>query len=131
MTLRIGGNTIFRDGDNSGVLIRPLPDTARVRLARGREAGTRPTAHLEDGLSTVSDRPPEHSAERPSWDCRICGRPWPCDPAREAMVAEMDRVSLAIFMWINLEDAVGDLPSAPAMELFDRFIGWTYRSVNG
>ena len=78
------------------------------------------------GLSTVFEPSREHSAERPSWDCRVCGRPWPCNPARDAMTAEMDRVSLAIFMWINLEDAVCDLLLCPPMELFDRFIGWTY-----
>ena len=67
----------------------------------------------------------EHAAERPSWDCRACGKPWPCDPAREAMLSEMNRVSLAIFMWINLEEAAGDLPACPASELFDRFLNWT------
>jgi hypothetical protein len=67
----------------------------------------------------------EHTAERPSWDCRCCGRSWPCDPARECMLTELDRVSLAIFMWINLEEAIGDLPPSPALELFERFLAWT------
>jgi hypothetical protein len=67
----------------------------------------------------------EHVAERPSWDCRACGRPWPCDPAREALVIEMDRVTLAIYMWSNLEEAVMDLPRGPAPEFFERFIRWT------
>jgi hypothetical protein len=65
-------------------------------------------------------------AARPSWDCRRCGKAWPCDPARELLAAELDRISLAIFMWVNLEEAVGDLPRGPASELFDRFISWTH-----
>jgi len=67
----------------------------------------------------------EHVAERPSWDCRVCGKPWPCDAAREALILEMDRVALAIYMWINLEEAVLDRPLGPASELFERFIRWT------
>jgi hypothetical protein len=43
------------------------------------------------------------------------------------MLAEMGRVSLAVFMWINLEEAIGDLPPCPVAELFDRFMGWTQR----
>jgi hypothetical protein len=82
-------------------------------------------------VSIVSEGSPEHSVERPSWNCRVCGRPWPCSSAREAMIAEMDRVSLAIFMWINLEDAVRELPPRTASELFDRFVSWTYRSAGG
>jgi hypothetical protein len=73
----------------------------------------------------------EHTAERPSWDCRRCGNAWPCDPARELMIIEMDRVSLAVFMWVNLEEAIGDLPPCPSPELFDRFIGWTHRLPTG
>ncbi|RZU54384.1 hypothetical protein EV385_6335 [Krasilnikovia cinnamomea] len=66
-----------------------------------------------------------HTAERPSWDCRACGRPWPCDAAREGLRGEMDPVALAIYMWVNLEEAVRDLPPGPALELFERFIRWT------
>ena len=67
----------------------------------------------------------EHSAARPSWDCRVCDQPWPCDPAREALVAEMGLVQLAVFMWSNLEEAAGDLPTMPVAAAFDRFIAWT------
>lgn len=69
----------------------------------------------------------EHVAHRPSWDCRVCGRPWPCGPAREALVAQLDSMQLAIYAWVNLEEAVGDLPAMPAAEAFDRFLGWTRR----
>ena len=68
----------------------------------------------------------DHTPDRPSWDCRSCGKAWPCDPAREDLVAEMDRVGLAIYMWMNLEDAVMEVPRMPTSELFERFIAWTH-----
>ncbi len=37
----------------------------------------------------------------------------------------MDQVTLAIFMWLNLEEAAGDMSDLPASELFERFIHWT------
>jgi hypothetical protein len=68
---------------------------------------------------------PEHTAARPLWECRWCGRAWPCEPARDRMLIEMDQVSLAIFMWLNLEEAAADMPREPASELFERFVHWT------
>jgi hypothetical protein len=41
------------------------------------------------------------------------------------MIAEMDRTALSVYMWVNLEEAVLELPSTPASELFERFIAWT------
>jgi hypothetical protein len=67
----------------------------------------------------------EHVGERPSWDCRSCGRPWPCDPAREALAAELGPIQLAMYAWANLEQAAGDLPGMPVGEMFDRFLAWT------
>ena len=67
----------------------------------------------------------EHTADRPSWDCRCCGKPWPCDPAREQLVAELSPVRLAMYCWVNLEEAAGDLPDMPVAEAFDRFLAWT------
>lgn len=66
----------------------------------------------------------DHDAERPSWCCRACGEPWPCGPARERLVSEMDKVTLAIYLWVNLEEAVRDVKDSPS-QLFDRFIRWT------
>ncbi len=67
----------------------------------------------------------EHPPQRPGWECRSCGRSWPCDPAREQLSSEMDRVNLSVYMWLNLEYAVLEMPAMPASELFDRFISWT------
>lgn len=68
----------------------------------------------------------EHIAGRPSWDCRRCGRPWPCDAAREALIIEMDQVGLAIYMWVVLEEAAWDMPHGLAPELYERFLSWTH-----
>lgn len=67
----------------------------------------------------------QHQPERPSWDCDTCGKAWPCDPARERLVAEGTGPGLAMVMWDRLEAAVTELPSMPAAEFFDRFIAWT------
>ena len=66
-----------------------------------------------------------HLPDRPGWDCLCCGRPWPCDPAREHLVARLDRITLAMYAWDRLEEAAGELPSTPPAELFDRFVRWT------
>lgn len=67
----------------------------------------------------------DHIAGRPSWDCLACGKPWPCDPAREHLAATLDRVELATMMWGHLEKAAHDMPRGPVGELFERFLKWT------
>jgi hypothetical protein len=67
----------------------------------------------------------DHVAERPSWDCKRCGRAWPCAPARERLVLEMDPTGLAMYAWGNLEEAAGDMPGMPVGEMFERFLAWT------
>jgi hypothetical protein len=54
-----------------------------------------------------------------------CGKPWPCDPARESLAAQLGPTPLAMYMWANLEEAVNDLTALPASEAFHRFIAWT------
>ena len=67
----------------------------------------------------------EHVPARPSWECRACGRPWPCEPARAILIRENGRVELAVLMWDHLEEAARDMPQSPASYLFDRFLRWT------
>jgi hypothetical protein len=67
----------------------------------------------------------DHIAGRPSWDCLVCEKPWPCAPAREYLATTLDRVQLAMTMWDHLESAAGDMPVGPPAELFDRFLRWT------
>jgi hypothetical protein len=66
----------------------------------------------------------EHTADRPSWDCHRCGKPWPCDPAREQLATELGPVQLSVYMWASMEEAAGDLPDMPSAEFFDRFLRW-------
>jgi hypothetical protein len=69
----------------------------------------------------------EHSAARPAWDCASCGRPWPCDPAREQLAVELGGTYLTLFLALDLVDAARDNPRIPPSELYERFIAWTRR----
>jgi len=71
----------------------------------------------------------ERTAARPSWECRACDKPWPCDPAREQLAAEMDGLQLSLYLFTCLEVVAGDLPRLPPGEAFDRFIAWTRPST--
>jgi hypothetical protein len=39
----------------------------------------------------------------------------------------MGPTPLAMFLWLNLEEAAQDLPDLPVAEAFDRFLAWTRR----
>lgn len=67
----------------------------------------------------------DHTAARPSWDCRVCGRPWPCEPARERLLGELGATQLRMYTWMMLEAAAGDLQALTAPSLFERFMSWT------
>ncbi|GIE88759.1 hypothetical protein [Actinoplanes regularis] len=67
----------------------------------------------------------EHLPARPSWDCRVCGRPWPCQPAQSELSRDHSRMGLAVLMWNYLEEAAKDMPQTAASELFNRFLRWT------
>jgi hypothetical protein len=71
----------------------------------------------------------QHTAGRPHWDCLACGKPWPCDPAREAMAADGAPTPTTLFMSSLLVEAARDMPTVPPQELHERFIGWTTRLV--
>jgi hypothetical protein len=82
-------------------------------------------AHSPRPLVTMVIWMSDHEPDRPSWDCDTCGKPWPCDPAREHLAAYLGRVALAVHMWQRLEDAAGDLRTVAALDLFTRFLSWT------
>ncbi|WIM94934.1 hypothetical protein ACTOB_006993 [Actinoplanes oblitus] len=67
----------------------------------------------------------EHLPTRPLWDCRVCGRRWPCEPAQLILSRGHGQMDLAVLMWDYLEEAARDMPHTPASELFDRFLRWT------
>ncbi|MFI1992860.1 hypothetical protein [Actinoplanes sp. NPDC020271] len=113
----------WRQRCSCGCAWYPCPDAATVpppavtrslHLGDDEDGGERP-----DGVT-------EHLWERPSWECRSCGRPWPCAPARTVLAAEPDQISLALYMSGHLEQAVVDLPRRPPHEMFDRFLRWIH-----
>ena len=67
----------------------------------------------------------QHQPSRPSWDCRACARPWPCEDARQRLAQLYGRVTLSIFMADRLLEATRDLTTVTPAELFDRFLAWT------
>jgi hypothetical protein len=111
-----GSAEIDEWGDGTTSLLARLaedPGNGLAEIAPGVYRGVGPTTS------------PDHAAERPSWDCLSCGRPWPCDPAREHLASRLGSVALAVHMWEWLDEAVGDLRALPASELFERFLSWT------
>lgn len=68
-----------------------------------------------------------HKPIRTSWDCPRCAAPFPCEPSRELLRADLGAIPLAMLMWAMFNAAVVDLGDSapPAGELFDRFIRWT------
>jgi hypothetical protein len=73
----------------------------------------------------------EHAAVRPTWDCAACGKPWPCDPAREQLAAELPRTYLIVYLSIDMVDAARDQPTMPPGELYERFIAWARTAEDG
>jgi hypothetical protein len=67
----------------------------------------------------------EHQPAQPSWDCKACDEPWPCDPARERLTLLYSRTNLAIVMVDRLLEAARDVPTMQPAEAFDRFLAWT------
>lgn len=100
----------------------PVPGRSEPGAGELEQPGGGLSAVREERASPVSTA---HLPERPSWDCLACGKPWPCDPARDALRSEMDLISLSIYMWARIDEAVEDLPDGPPGELFQRFLRWT------
>jgi hypothetical protein len=72
----------------------------------------------------------DHPVSRPSWLCGNCGRPWPCDPAREQLAAEMAGTDLTLWMATLMVAAAREDPAIRPSELYERFLGWARRSVS-
>ncbi|MDQ7910767.1 flavin reductase [Phytohabitans sp. ZYX-F-186] len=69
----------------------------------------------------------QHVPRRPEWTCQVCGQEWPCPPARTMLAEEhvRDRVSLGVYMAVQLGHAAGELNCASSSELYRRFVEWT------
>ncbi|WP_433361907.1 hypothetical protein ACQPZX_29365 [Actinoplanes sp. CA-142083] len=70
---------------------------------------------------------PTHVPQRPAWTCRVCGDEWPCNAARENLLAEKqdDPTGTAVLMWTYLESFIFDQGPGPLGDAFERFIAWT------
>jgi hypothetical protein len=73
----------------------------------------------------------QHVPNRPGWDCR-CGQPWPCEPRREQLQAEVDRddrnwVTVHTLLRQQLSLAMMELCHLSAEEVVERFTGWLKR----
>lgn len=68
-----------------------------------------------------------HIALRPSWNCCLCGDPWPCHPAKGRLLIEYRHAatSLGLYLAIQWIEASKDLENEVLSdELWSRFIGW-------
>ncbi|MFI7213025.1 flavin reductase family protein [Micromonospora maritima] len=61
---------------------------------------------------------------RPAWRCRVCGAPWPCQPARLGLLVEFrgDRTGLLFHLGGLLAEAHTQL--GDVADLHGRFLGW-------
>ena len=71
-----------------------------------------------------------HQAERPEWDCRTCGKPWPCATAKVELAQQYRRFphGLAVLLGSYLVEAIDDWAAEtgwPPPNLYARFLGWT------
>lgn len=68
-----------------------------------------------------------HLPERPSWDCRGCGLPWPCETARREAIDRYGVGTVGLGQWALewLMEAAGELPQPHPRELWWRFVEWT------
>ncbi|WJK38744.1 flavin reductase [Solwaraspora sp. WMMA2056] len=66
----------------------------------------------------------DHVAVRPSWRCRVCGQPWPCDPAKAQLIAAYDRIGLCMYVAERSVEAAHDLPGLSPAVAYVRFLAW-------
>jgi hypothetical protein len=78
---------------------------------------------------TTSTEAGEHAGQRPNWDCRVCGQPWPCAIAKGELRAEFHNFPsvLSIYMSAKMVDAASDFMdhgAGPPADLYERFLSW-------
>jgi hypothetical protein len=104
-----------------------LCDVLVARVTRSKAIAAQPSGCSACGSrAEVTADGHEHRPARPSWDCTGCAKPWPCDPAREQLAAELRGTWLRIYLCIERSNAARDNPRIPAAELHERFIAWTW-----
>lgn len=67
-----------------------------------------------------------HTPMRPQFRCRACGAPWPCQPARLALLFlyRGDRQGLRVHLAHKMLAALSDQPQQDALTLAARLFGW-------
>lgn len=72
-----------------------------------------------------------HIPTRPTWRCEVsaCGAPWPCPPARAAIVAAIasgltDRAGQTVYLSGQMMEAVVELSAEEMPDPHGRFLGW-------
>lgn len=69
-----------------------------------------------------------HDYLRPSWDCGLCMREWPCAPAKVELAERYpEQIELDAHMTRLMLQAANELPlhRCKSPELRDRFVTWT------
>ena len=77
----------------------------------------------------------EHLIDRPDWNCRVCGLPWPCPRARADLLVEFRAFPsvLTIYLSAQMYDALSDWlangrPTPP--DIYERFVSWARRPAS-
>ncbi len=71
----------------------------------------------------------EHLNNRPEWDCRSCGHPWPCVNAKSGLLAEFRKFPSVLMIYLSgqMDDALHDLTAHGEpipIDLHERFMSW-------
>ncbi|MBB4747153.1 hypothetical protein [Actinoplanes lobatus] len=75
----------------------------------------------------------EHIADRSSWDCRVCGQPWPCAPGKVALIEEFREYPSVLLLYLvatfyEARDSYMNVAEPP--DLYGRFVMWAVRRAN-
>ncbi|MEV4281652.1 flavin reductase [Actinoplanes xinjiangensis] len=69
-----------------------------------------------------------HVPDRPSWKCHNCEAAWPCQLAKDDIMATSDRTSRMIYLSLYMADAIVDQPGVDPNAIFKRLVGWALGS---
>ncbi|MBM7076509.1 hypothetical protein [Micromonospora humida] len=77
----------------------------------------------------TSQLPGRHTPLRPTWLCRIDAHPWPCGPAKLALLTEYannraELLNLLATMKVEAEQHLTSLDSGRQTDLTRRFLAW-------
>lgn len=66
---------------------------------------------------------------RPLWRCRNCGKEWPCQPAKLALLTEYrgNRTALLVYLGTLMLEATNQLTQLDPgrrVDMADRFVAW-------